>query len=56
MSKEENRYTTISILVKIMDEVDEVINELGFWATRAQFVREAVLEKLKREKGYWKEP
>ncbi|MEM2150703.1 MAG: ribbon-helix-helix protein, CopG family [Candidatus Bathyarchaeia archaeon] len=38
-------------VLKILEEIDELIEELGYWPSRSAFVREACLEKIKREKG-----
>ena len=48
------KYSTISLPNKLLDEVDKLIDELGFWVSRSQFTREAVLDKLKKERWYWK--
>ncbi|MEM2587864.1 MAG: ribbon-helix-helix protein, CopG family [Thermoproteota archaeon] len=44
------RFGAVSIPLKILEEIDELIEELGYWPSRSAFVREACLEKIKREK------
>ncbi|MFB0543794.1 MAG: hypothetical protein ACETVR_03335 [Candidatus Bathyarchaeia archaeon] len=36
-------------------EIDLLIKELGFWPSRSAFVREACLEKIRRERQELKE-
>jgi len=45
-----SKYATISLPVGISDEIDELIEGLGYWPSRGAFVREAALEKLRRER------
>lgn len=42
-------YATVSIPNAIAEEIDELIKELGYWPSRSAFVREACLEKIRRE-------
>jgi len=45
-----SKYATISLPVGISDEIDELMEGLGYWPSRGAFVREAALEKLRRER------
>ncbi|MEM2170043.1 MAG: ribbon-helix-helix protein, CopG family [Candidatus Bathyarchaeia archaeon] len=49
------KFSAISIPAKILEEIDELIEELGYWPSRSAFVREACLEKIKHEKERLKE-
>ena len=40
---------TISLPKGITDDIDRLIEELGYWPSRGAFVREACMEKIKRE-------
>ena len=44
------KYTAVSIPIAILEEVDKLIEELGYWPSRSAFVREACLEKIREEK------
>jgi len=44
------KYVTISILESIADQIDELIEERGYWPSRGAFVREACIAKIKKEK------
>ena len=43
------KYVTVSIPRAVADNIDFLIGELGFWPSRSSFVREASLEKIRRE-------
>ena len=43
------KYVTVSIPRPIAERIDFFIDELGYWPSRSSFVREACLEKFKRE-------
>ena len=45
----ESKYATVSIPRGIVDAIDELIEELGYWPSRGAFVREAVLLKVREE-------
>ena len=49
------KYATISIPIKISDEIDELIEELGYWPSRGAFAREACLAKIEKEQKRLKE-
>ena len=44
------QYKTASIPRRLADDVQELMEELGYWPSLGSFVREATLEKLKRER------
>jgi Arc/MetJ-type ribon-helix-helix transcriptional regulator len=48
-------YVTVSIPTAIADEIDKLIEQLGYWPSRSSFVREACLEKIRLEKKRAKE-
>ena len=41
-------FRTVSLPSSLVDEVEKVVGNLGYWPTKTDFVREAVLEKLER--------
>jgi len=43
------KYATVSLPKGLTDEIDMLIEELGFWPSRGAFVREATLEKVRAE-------
>ena len=43
-------YVTVSIPKAIGDEIDILIEKLGYWPSRSAFAREACLEKISKEK------
>ena len=45
-----SKYATISLPIGISDEIDELIEGLGYWPSRGAFVREACLTKIREEK------
>lgn len=49
-SEKKRKYGGASIPMGILEEIDSLINELGYWPSRSAFVREACLEKIKRER------
>ena len=46
-------HTTVSIPVKLADEIDKLMEKLGFWPSRGAFVREAILAKIRQENKDW---
>ncbi len=44
------KYRTASIPRRLAEDVQELMDELGYWPSLGSFVREATLEKLKRER------
>ena len=45
-----NKYRTVSLPTGMTDEVERLIEELGYWPSVSAFVREACLEKIRRER------
>lgn len=44
-----DKYSSVSIPLPILERIDSLIEELGFWPSRGAFVREACLEKIRKE-------
>ncbi len=44
------RYVTISLPRGIAEDIDRLIEEIGYWPSKGAFVREACTEKLWRER------
>ncbi len=44
-------FSTISLPTPLVEEVKRVADELGYWPTKTDLIRQAVLEKMKRYKG-----
>lgn len=47
---EGSKYTTISFPKEIVEAIKKLIEELKYWPSVTSFAREAVLEKIRREK------
>lgn len=45
-----SKYRTVSLLNSIAEEIERLIEELGFWPSVSAFVREACLEKIREER------
>jgi len=43
-------YISVSFPKPLLMEVDKVVAELGYWPTRATFIREAIMQKLEKYK------
>lgn len=43
-------FASVSLPVGIVEEIDRLIDELGYWPSRGAFVREACLEKIRQER------
>jgi metal-responsive CopG/Arc/MetJ family transcriptional regulator len=41
-------FSSVSLPTALLDRIEEVVNELGYWPTKTAFVREASLEKLNK--------
>lgn len=53
--KAKREFSSVSLPAPLVEKIEEVVNELGYWPTKTAFVREAAVEKLdghthKREK------
>ena len=44
------KFATISLPVRLIEEIERIVETFGYWPTKTSFVREAVLEKLERFK------
>jgi Arc/MetJ-type ribon-helix-helix transcriptional regulator len=42
------RYLSVSLPASLLEEVERVVGELGYWPNKTAFIREAVMEKLER--------
>lgn len=43
-------FSAVSVPIPILEEIDKLIEELGYWPSRSSFVREACLEKIEYER------
>jgi Arc/MetJ-type ribon-helix-helix transcriptional regulator len=43
-------FSAVSVPLPILEKIDKLIEELGYWPSRSSFVREACLEKIQRER------
>lgn len=43
-------WKTVSIPKRLADDIQEIIDEWGYWPSMGAFMREAALEKLRRER------
>ena len=43
-------YKTVSLPRRLADDIQEIMDEFGYWPSLGAFVREAALEKLRRER------
>jgi len=48
MSKK-RKYVTASIPIGIANDIDKLIEEIGYWPSKGAFVREACTEKIWKE-------
>jgi metal-responsive CopG/Arc/MetJ family transcriptional regulator len=48
LSKKKSIFSTISLPKPLLLAVEKVIEEHGYWPTKTDFVRDAVLEKLEK--------
>lgn len=42
-------FSAVSVPLPVLEEIDNLIKELGYWPSRSSFVREACIEKIERE-------
>ncbi len=49
MSKK-RKYVTASIPIGIANDIDKLIEEIGYWPSKGSFVREACTEKIWKER------
>jgi len=45
-----DKYVTISLPKAIGEDIDELIEALGYWPSRGSFVREAAIDKIRKER------
>jgi len=45
-------WKTLSIPRGLADDIQKVIDEFGYWPSLGSFVREAAIEKMKREREF----
>ena len=53
--EKKKKYGGVSIPIGILEEIDELIRELRYWPSRGAFVRQACLEKIRRERKLLRE-
>ena len=53
--EKKRKFGAVSISIGILEEIDNLIEELRYWPSRGAFVREACLEKTRREQDRLKE-
>ncbi|MFB0544064.1 MAG: ribbon-helix-helix domain-containing protein [Candidatus Bathyarchaeia archaeon] len=51
MTKKRKDYSSVSLPIKLLEEVNKLIKELGFWPSASAFVREAVVQRIERLRG-----
>lgn len=44
------KYKTVSLPERLVDDMQVLMDEFGYWPSLSAFIREAALEKLRREK------
>ena len=50
MRRGRNKFSSVSLPIPILKEIDYLIEEKGFWPSKSAFAREACLEKIRRER------
>jgi Arc/MetJ-type ribon-helix-helix transcriptional regulator len=53
--KQSRKFRSVSLPTGILETIDALIEELRYWPSRSSFVREACLEKMRREENRLKE-
>jgi Arc/MetJ-type ribon-helix-helix transcriptional regulator len=53
--KQSRKFRSVSLPTGILEAIDVLIEELRYWPSRSSFVREACLEKMRREENRLKE-
>jgi Arc/MetJ-type ribon-helix-helix transcriptional regulator len=53
--KQSRKFRSVSLPTGVLEAIDALIEELGYWPSRSSFVREACLEKRRREESRLKE-
>ena len=49
------KYVTVSLPIGVADDIDKLIETLGYWPSRGAFAREACLAKIREEQKRLKE-
>jgi len=49
------KYRTVSIPTRIADDIEELIEKLGYWPSVGAFVRDACINKIREEQNRLKE-
>jgi len=44
-------FSSVSIPKPVLEEVDDLIRKIGHWPSRSAFVREAVIDKINKERA-----
>lgn len=50
VKKKRRPYSSISIPTPLLEEIEKLAEELGYWPTKTAFIREACLEKLEKHR------
>jgi len=45
-------YKTVSLPRRLAEDIQEIIDEFGYWPSMGAFVREGALEKMRRERQF----
>ncbi len=45
-------YKTVSLPRRLADDIQEIMDEFGYWPSLGAFIREAALEKMRRERQF----
>lgn len=51
-SKKVVGWKTVSIPRRLADDIQDIIDEFGYWPSIGSFVREAALEKIRKERQF----
>jgi Arc/MetJ-type ribon-helix-helix transcriptional regulator len=43
-------FSSISFPTPLIKEIENIVEELGYWPTKTSFIREAVMEKLEKHR------
>jgi Arc/MetJ-type ribon-helix-helix transcriptional regulator len=53
--KPPRKFGSVSLPTGVLEAIDALIEDLRYWPSRSSFVREACLEKIRREQDLLKE-
>lgn len=45
------KFSAVSVPLPLLEEIDALIEKVGYWPSRSAFVREACIEKIERERN-----